>query len=120
MPTSTMSPPRRTISGMRAAVVARSGSPAVRNGMSARRPSARRRANRRSIRFMGISGRGSAARGAGGPEVGRSRASAHRLPAEAGDLVGVLVAPAGEADDQHLALAQPRGLLHGLRHGVAG
>ena len=42
-----------------------------------------------------------------------------RLAAEPGDLVGVLVAPAGEADDDDRVARAAGGLLDGLGHGVA-
>ena len=42
-----------------------------------------------------------------------------RLATEPGDLVGVLVASAGEADDEDLAGPEPAGLLERLGHGVA-
>ena len=43
-----------------------------------------------------------------------------RLAAEPGDFVGVLVAPAGEADDEDLAGPEAAGFLEGLGQGVAG
>ena len=51
--------------------------------------------------------------------VRRASLRSDRLAAEPGDLVGVLVAAAGEADDQDLAGAEPAGLLERLGDGVA-
>src|SRR5947199_3238280 len=84
---------------MSIAVVERSGSPAVTNGMSARRCSFRRREKRLSIRFMGD--------------------LSNRFPAQPGDFVGVLVTSAGEADGQDFGGSEAPGLLEGLGQGVA-
>src|SRR4051812_42695292 len=103
MPTSTMSAPRRIISVTSAAVVARSGSPAVMNGIRARRSSRRRRANRASMRFMvelGPAGRGS------GNQAADDR-SGDRLAAEPGDFEGILVAASGQADEQDRLGVEP-------------
>ena len=43
----------------------------------------------------------------------------NRLSAQPGDLVGVLVAATGEADDQNLAGPEPPGFLERLGQGVA-
>src|SRR5512135_3746333 len=114
MPTSTRCAPRRTISVIRAAVVGRSGSPAVMNGIKARRPSLLSRANKASIRFMRVP----RVRSGGGAFPDRTNRS-DRLAAEAGDLVGVLVAAPGEADDQDRAGVELGGLFQGQRQGVA-
>src|SRR3954452_5202969 len=47
------------------------------------------------------------------------RSDSHRLAAEPGDLVGVLVAAPGEADDEGLARAEARGFRQRQGQGVA-
>ena len=47
------------------------------------------------------------------------RLGLNRFPPQPGDLVGVLVAATGEADDQGLAGSETAGLLEGLGQGVA-
>src|SRR5262249_3371374 len=53
------------------------------------------------------------------PRRGPPPRRSDRLAAEAGDLVGVLIAPAGEADDQDRVGTEPGGFLQPLRDGVA-
>src|SRR5947208_2881397 len=93
--------------GRTRAVVARSGSPAVTNGMNALRMTARRLWKNASIGFM--IARRSARRAA---KQGLS------LLFESRHLFAVLVTAAGEAHDHDLLLAPPPGLAHGLDHGV--
>src|SRR6516165_9018877 len=95
-----MCAPFATSSAIMAAVVARSGSPAARNGIKARRPSLRSRVNSASMRFM-------------------NSLLEDRFAANASDLEGIFVAPAREANDQHFSPSQPRRFLHGQGHRVA-
>src|SRR5215813_7007198 len=90
-----MPAPRRASSRTSAAVAPRSGSPALRNGMNAVRFSERSRANSASMGFM-----------------------SDLLAAQARHLEAVLVAAAGEADDDDVVLRPPGGDAHGLDHRV--
>ena len=98
--------PRLTSSLMSIPVVERSGSPAVTNGMNARRFSFRNREKRLSMRFMVqyavVSPRekreivpGSGTPGTLTPDG----LLGNRLPPESSDFVGVLIASAGETND---------------------
>src|SRR5262245_28035170 len=99
-----MLPPRRASSWARRTVAARSGSPAVRNGMKALRPCSRRRWKSASMGFM--------------VRQAASGSLLDFLAAQAGYLEAILVAAAGEADHDHVLPGAAAGDAHGLDHGV--